>query len=326
MRRLVESAAADGKLRANEVAAPTARGSGRQRRRRAGAAKARNSGVRAGAAKARNSGVRAGAAKARNSGVLSAQQLPLRFSPARDGSMRGGARVGAGRKRVEGRSSTPHRARPPHRASEPVHVTLRAALAPLRSQHVFPTVRIAILRANRRAPQRFRIVQFSVQRDHVHLIVEANDKRALSAGVRSVSIRIARYVNDLLLRRGRLWADRWFGRALRSPREVRYALGYVLTNFRKHARTPLGPGIDPYSSGGWFDGWREWRPGLGRPPRFAGRSPPGVALAPGIAPALSITARGVELFERPSLPARRWLTTTGWRRCGLIGIGEAPAG
>ena len=90
-------------------------------------------------------------------------------------------------------------------------VTLRSHLAPLRSQFLFPVVRLALLRAGRRASTRFRVVHFSVQRDHLHLIVEARDKRALSSGMRSVAIRVARYVNDVLSRRGALWAERWHG-------------------------------------------------------------------------------------------------------------------
>src|SRR5262245_1640619 len=156
----------------------------------------------------------------------------------------GGRRSNAGRKRAPGvRANTPHRARPEHFARHPVHVTLRSAFRPLRSQHVFPTLRIAFARANRRDPERFRIVHFSVQYDHVHLLVEARDKAALSAGVRSISIRIARYVNELLGRKGRLWADRWFGRDLTTERAVRVALVYVLANFRKHAKKRLPIGI-----------------------------------------------------------------------------------
>jgi hypothetical protein len=197
-----------------------------------------------------------------------------------------------------------------------VHVTLRAALGPLRSQFLFPTVRLAILRANRRAPERFRIVEFSVQRDHVHLIVEAADKHALSAGLRGFAVRTARYVNDLLLRRGRFWADRWFLRALGSPREVRNALVYVLANFRKHACVRLAPGVDPYSSGAWFEGWREWHPASGGAAVFAERSPPGVAVEPCQA------VSGREALERASASARTWLLREGWRRCGSIGWAE----
>jgi putative transposase len=182
---------------------------------------------------------------------------------------------------------------------------------------LFPSVRLAISRATRRAPARFRIVEFSVQRDHVHLIVEASGKRELSSGVRGVAIRIARYVNDLLMRRGRFWADRWFGRALRSPREVRHALAYVLSNFRKHAGRALPPGIDPYSSGGWFEGWREWHPGARVAPRFAARPPPRVSV--------SDCGGATELQSRPSSPPTQWLTTVGWRRHGLLSWSEQPA-
>ncbi len=191
-----------------------------------------------------------------------------------------------------------------------MHVTLRARLAPLRSQFVYPSVRLALVRAARRAPAQFRIVHYSVQRDHLHLVVEAADKRSLSSGVRSVMIRIARYVNDLLARRGRFWADRWHGRALASPREVRAALIYVLANFRKHARRALPAGMDPYSSGPWFDGWREWRQDSGVPPPLAEPAP-------------------WEEVERTGacrswFAPRTWLARVGWKRCGLVGMGDAP--
>jgi hypothetical protein len=163
---------------------------------------------------------------------------------------------------------------------------------------VYPTVRLALFGAAHRHPESFRILQYSVQRDHLHLVVEASDKRALSAGIRSVAIRVARYVNELLGRKGRLWADRWHGRALTSPRAVRTALLYVLANFRKHSRRPLALGIDPYSSGEWFDGWRNAVPRAG--PR---------------------TGR---LLEVPVNAPTTWLARIGWRRHGAIGLGERP--
>src|SRR3954466_10745592 len=110
------------------------------------------------------------------------RQLPLLFP-----FTWGGARRGAGRKPGP-RPNTPHAARPIHRAAEPVHVTLRARIAALRSRFVFPTVRLAIARAARRDPETFRVVHYSVQRDHVHLVLEAKDARALSSGVRSIAI------------------------------------------------------------------------------------------------------------------------------------------
>jgi REP element-mobilizing transposase RayT len=215
----------------------------------------------------------------------------------------GGRRPGAGRKRIASRPLTPHRARPLQSPLHPVLITLRACFRPLRSQHVLPTLRLAIAGANRRAADRFRITHSSIQYDHIHLIVEASDKPALSSGMRSVAIRMARLVNALVRRRGRFWADRWHGRALTTPRQVRTALVYVLANFRKHTRRALGPGIDPYSSGACFDGWRG-----------------GLALANGVARELVPPRSESVPVSRP----RTWLARVGWRRYGLLGLDESP--
>jgi putative transposase len=203
----------------------------------------------------------------------------------------GGRRAGAGRKRVPGRRpSVPHRSRPAHVAAHPVHVTLRAveALRCFRSGRVFPTVRSALAASSR---GRFRVIEFSVQDDHIHLITEAADGRALAGGIRGLAIRLARAVNRMLGRRGRVFGDRYHARALTTPRAVRHALVYVLMNARKHLRA--GPGVDPCSSAAWFTGWR------------AVRAPHG----PGPCP----VAR-----------ARTWLAAVGWRRHGLIDITERP--
>jgi REP element-mobilizing transposase RayT len=198
-----------------------------------------------------------------------------------------------------------HRKRPRHDARHPVHVTLRSSFRPLRSQHVFPTVCLAIRGATLRAPRDFRILHFSVQWDHVHLVVEASDKRALSKGMRSVAIRVALAINALVGRRGSVWADRWHGRALRSPREVRNALVYVLLNFRKHAKTSLPAGVDAFSSAAAFDGWRERASG-GELPRAG-------------PPFHRALGRHVVVGE-----AKTWLGRVGWRRAGLIGVDDAP--
>ena len=107
---------------------------------------------------------------------------------------RGGARKGAGRK--PGRPKTPHNRRPEHSYRQPVHVTLRSEFRQLRQQFVFPSVRLALVHAAHHNPERFRIIHWSVQYDHVHLIVEASDKTALSRGLQGLAVRVARYVND----------------------------------------------------------------------------------------------------------------------------------
>jgi putative transposase len=202
----------------------------------------------------------------------------------------GGRRPGAGRRPSGQKVGVPHRLRPPHHGRHPVHVTLRAqrVLPSLRGEQVFPALRRALGMSSRNA---FRIVHFSVQADHVHLMVEAEDRHALSRGLQGLAIRLAKAVNRALERRGAVWGDRYHARALRTPSEVRTALVYVLQNCRKHGCG--GDGFDPCSSAAWFGGWT-------KPLPTPQASPPVVA-------------------------ARTWLVTVGWRRLGLIDPTEAPA-
>ena len=217
------------------------------------------------------------------------EQAALPFNANR----RGGKRRGAGRRpRAWGDRHTPHRARPVHRAAHPVHVTLRAALRSLRSQHLSKTVLGALRQSNRSS---FRIVHYSIQHNHLHLVVEADDTASLSRGMRGVAVRIARRVNQLLFRRGRFWADRWHGQPLTSPRQVRNALVYVLQNHRKHSAVALGPALDPLSSAEWFDGFAEFLPA-----GFRSIGPPAIRAS------------------------QTWLLRSGWLRHGRIRLAESP--
>jgi putative transposase len=113
--------------------------------------------------------------------------------------------------------------RPGHSRHHPLHITLRVqrGLSSLRAHSLFVVVRKALAAAKQQFG--FSLLHFSVQRDHLHLIAEAADRRALSRGIQGLSIRVARAVNRQLARTGRLFADRYHARALKTPREVRLA-------------------------------------------------------------------------------------------------------
>jgi REP element-mobilizing transposase RayT len=218
----------------------------------------------------------------------------------------GGRREGAGRKPGSGGRLVAHRTRPSHRAGWPVHVTLRSVCRSLRTQFVFPTIRGPISAAARRNPDAFRIAEFSVQGDHVHLVVEAENRAALIEGVRGLCIRIARRANQLLGRRGRFFEGRWHGRALTSPRAVRNALVYVRGNFRKHGHA-ASTAIDPFSSAPYFREFLE----------FPDVTP--CARQPGLIPRALAPPRAA-----PVVAARTWLLRTGWKRRGRISLSEHP--
>ena len=186
--------------------------------------------------------------------------------------------------------------RPKLSRHHPVHVTLRVRDdAPrLRRGRAWAVLRAVFRRGKDRFG--FRLVHFSIQSNHLHLLCEAQDSRALSRGMQGLAIRIARRMNRLGQRRGKLFADRYHARILQTPREVRRALVYVLQNAAHHDARVAGV-LDVYSSGPYFQGWRER---LGLP--ILDDGPP------------------------PCVPPTSWLLEKGWLRAGgPIGRDETPS-
>ena len=165
-------------------------------------------------------------------------------------------------------------------------------LRTLRAREVNTLVRASIAVGRR---EDFRVVEYSLQETHLHALVEASDERSLSRAMNGLATRIARGLNRLWRRAGRVFAERYHALQLTTPRAVRNALIYVLQNARKHgAWRAFAP--DVYSSAPWFEGWK------------------------------GLIDKGADskasLLER----ARTWLLSVGWRRHGLIDPLEVPVG
>jgi REP element-mobilizing transposase RayT len=210
----------------------------------------------------------------------------------------GGRRPGAGRKPVPLRRN-PHQRRAALCARHPCHATLRvrADVPSLRTWRLVLELERSFRRACAR--ERFRLVHYSIQTNHVHLIVEAASAADLASGMKSIGSRLARAVNRVFHRTGCVLEDRYHLHVLKTPREVRSAIAYVLLNARRHAaklgRSLARTGrIDPASSGRWFDGRRS-------------------------------LASGRRGCDRPAVSAARtWLLSVGWRNAGLIDPREVP--
>ncbi|MBL8863423.1 MAG: transposase [Planctomycetes bacterium] len=202
---------------------------------------------------------------------------------------RGGRRPGAGRKPRGARALVSHAARPRLTRHDPVLVTTRlvAGCPNLRNERNVAVVRGALESGCDRFG--FRLVEYSVQTNHLHLVAEAESARALARGLQGLLVRIAKRLNRAWTRRGGVFADRYHARVLRTPRAVRNALVYVLQNARKHGARFAG--IDRCSSGPWFTGW------------------------------LNRVARAGSALPRAS----SWLLRAGWRRAGLVATNEVPA-
>jgi REP element-mobilizing transposase RayT len=151
-----------------------------------------------------------------------------------------------------------------------------------------------------------RVIHYSVQQNHVHLIVEAADKESLTEGMRGLSIRFARGINRILSRRrGRVIGERYHARPLTLPRMVRNAVRYVLLNWRHHGARESVFGAhsrdawDPCSSAVMFPGWI-WAP----------RDLP--------------CAPEVDEIAGTVASPKQWLLTIGWRRPGPIDALDVP--
>ncbi len=201
----------------------------------------------------------------------------------------GGKRAGAGRPKDKSRNLVTHAIRPDVTEGTPVHVTLRVLphVYGLRSERSFEGIANALRAARERTD--FRVVHFSVQGNHVHLVVEASDRHVLSRRIKGLEISVARAMNRIMKRKGRVFADRYHMRVLSKPRDVRNVLAYVLKNRARHVG-PRAALVDRYSSAHRFDGWD-------------------VRLTPPPPDAPMLVSKPVG-----------WLLRTGWKRWGLLSL------
>jgi REP element-mobilizing transposase RayT len=226
-------------------------------------------------------------------------QLTLDHARKPEPGKHGGWRPGAGRPKKPG--ATSHDARPSERADVPQHVTLRVVdgVSSLARGGLMKIIRRAIKQSQKDA---FKVHEFNVLGNHLHLITTAASKDALSRGVAGLEVRLAYRLNSALSRSGKLFANRYHARYLRTPREVRNAIRYVLLNRKHHdaEKKNARQWIDPCSSAAWFDGWAQ--PVRGDEP----------------------WKRELLAMERPTVPANVWLLMTGWKRHGLLRFDERP--
>jgi REP element-mobilizing transposase RayT len=239
------------------------------------------------------------------------EQLPL-FQPP-DGKRESKRRRKAGRKRKGGRVGSPHKQRPELKSRHPVHVVLRviSAVGNLRRRCTYKAVREATLTTARR--ENFRIVHLSIQRNHLHLLVEADDKAALAVGMQGFQISAAKHLNREISktrpgprRRGAVFPDRYHAEIITTPTQARHTLSYVINNWRKHQEDRAEPmnewHIDWFSSAIHFPGFAEY----GDEP-FFWRGPP--------------TYDPLIVYQ-----PRTWLLREGWKKAGgPISYREVPS-
>jgi REP element-mobilizing transposase RayT len=165
----------------------------------------------------------------------------------------GGKRKGAGRPKTIG--VVPRVKRPEFPRRFPLHVTLkiREEIRTLRTNKIFAQIKKAFYYGHDRFG--VQMVEFSVQANHIHLVVEAEDRECLWRGMQGLNVRIAKAVNKILERKGKVFADRYHARVLKTVADVRNVVSYVRNNLRKHRP---GQEFDLYSSACGEACWFDW--------------------------------------------------------------------
>jgi len=189
----------------------------------------------------------------------------------------------------------------------------------LRKRHLYSALRAATIAVALRELHydevngAFRIVHISIQNTHIHLLVEADNKLALSRGMQSFMISAAKHINRAysekmklaVRRRGSVFRDRYHQEIIETPRQARHALAYVLNNWRKH-REDRRPGtetwsVDPFSTGISFMGWREREDAV-------------------------VHWRGPETYDPLVVYfPKTWLLSEGWKKAGKVSFYEVPS-
>ena len=219
----------------------------------------------------------------------------------------GGRRPGAGRP-IERRKNkiVLHRSRPEFRKNTPCHITIRVRrdIANLRARKRSQVIRRSLTRACKKPG--FRIVDWSILGNHLHLIVEADGRKELGKGMQGFGISVAKSLNALARRKGAVFTERYHLTLLRTPSQVRQARAYVIANYRKHCaerreKLPRGFIDGENSSWAWFDGWKDLPASMHKKAKKERAGPP-----------LAASPQG-------------WLLKTGWKRRGLVSIHETPA-
>ena len=202
-----------------------------------------------------------------------------------------------------------HGSRPKLNPRFPLHVNTRicAGLETLRTNEAVDLICGAIRETQEKYGMR--LIAYSIQSTHLHFIVEVdgselqaslagvhvNDiltreelaKRALAKSMKSLLGKVAKRLNKLWRREGKVFDERYHAVVIKSPLQMKRTLEYVLNNGFQHGSTNLR--IDPYSSGRYFDGWEE-----------------------------AIELPNEPREDWPVVPPRTWLAREGWKRHGPI--------
>jgi hypothetical protein len=149
----------------------------------------------------------------------------------------GGRRTKCGRKRIHSRGVS-HRTRESVNSKRPLHVNFKYRVS-IRNKEVLKILKRALINSGAKG---LRILHYSVQSNHMHFILEADNNKILETGMRSLTVTIAKGI-----KKGKVQLERYHLHVLKTIRETKNAISYVLFNEQKHSGKKCIE-LDGYSS------------------------------------------------------------------------------
>ncbi len=135
-----------------------------------------------------------------------------------------------------------HTNRPHIKKPASLHLTIKVKKkkAEIKNKSVLKILKRAILNARK---QGLRVIHFSLEYDHVHLLIEADNNLILGKGMQAFGVTLSKAINRLKKLKGGVYKHRYHFRQISSTRELKIVMNYIFTNGLKHgtAKSILNP-------------------------------------------------------------------------------------
>lgn len=137
------------------------------------------------------------------------------------------------------------------------------------------------------------VLHFSLQSNHVHLILECVNNKALANGMKSLAGGFGRAIRKCGGGEGPVFKGRYHLQLIKKPKQMKSGLAYVLLNQSKHEE--LVPYSDRFSSSAHFHQWKK-------------------LLGKDTGPLLPSRQKHRRLLPNYLSSPRSWLAQEGWQR------------
>lgn len=126
-----------------------------------------------------------------------------------------------------------HTHRPVFKKPASLHLTIKIAKekSNLKNKEVLSILKRAILNSRKMG---LRVIHFTLEYDHIHLLIEAENNHLLGKGMQSFGVTLSKAINKLKKTSGQVYRHRYHFRKITSARQLKNVMNYIFRNGLKH--------------------------------------------------------------------------------------------